>query len=80
MDSVRARISFGDNFSELATIHRRCLILVPRNECTTVNALKEYIRIKFSIDQQLNFGLSIDGYVLPEWESSQIIRENDTLW
>lgn len=79
MEYVRAKILFSDNFGELANTQRRSLILVPRNKCPTVNELKEYIRNKFRIEGSLAFGLSIDGFILPEWENSEIIRENDTL-
>ncbi|XP_010251018.1 PREDICTED: coilin isoform X2 [Nelumbo nucifera] len=84
MGSVRLRLLFGDrhllNKSQRSNGLKRCwLLLKPEHE--TVSDLSSYLIRTFDLEESCPNGLllSMDGFVLPPFESTQILKDRDII-
>ena len=79
-ESVRVKLSFADLLTTDKLKLFKCWFQVNVNTFATVGDLTESIIAKFSIPVDQNIQLTLDGCVLPEWETPRILRDNDLIW
>lgn len=80
-ESVRIQLSFVE--LPVAVKHKlsKCWFQVNVKKIETVTDVIQRIATKFCLPfNQDNLQLTLDGCLLPKWETSRIFRDNDLIW
>jgi|SRR6218665_1678657 len=76
--NVRVRLNFDDSCSICeSSIYKSFWFLVNLERQKTIESLALELCSRFNISSDLRIELSLDGCILPRWETTAILRDND---